>query len=219
MHLLSHVSANNILVNMVATNSSVGAVSDIKISFIRSMNSLGQTITPSTLELNYIITIIFDSAYALNSSTLLSPSTYTINSNTQTVTMTLSTVISTFSILSFVNPLPSGVPLKITINFYSASAPTTLIDTGSSSLTFQSLQFIANNIGYQFSPGNVSTNCNLTLTITPFLWQTSKLKIKLSFLPYWQRNLQIVASNQVVNSMSYCSPTCKISNGGSFFTV
>lgn len=45
------------------------------------------------------------------------------------------------------------------------------------------------------------------------------MALKLNFLTYWQRNLLNVSSNQVLSSMSYCLPTCTISNMGSFYIV
>lgn len=118
-----------------------------------------------------------------------------------------------------VNPLPSQTPLKITLNFYNQSSPTVIVDTCSATLTFQSLSLASSGISYSFSPGNVSTQSNLTLTFIPFIWKPSLMAIKLNFLTYWTRNMLNVSANQVLGSMSYCDPACSISNMGSFFLI
>lgn len=93
------------------------------------------------------------------------------------------------------------------------------MDTCSATLTFQSLSLASSSISYSFSPGNVSTQSNLTLTFIPFIWKSSLMAIKLNFLSYWARNMLNVSANQVLSSMSYCAPACTISNMGSFFLI
>jgi len=218
--LLKISNANTIYATMTATNTSVGATSNYSISFNRNLNNLGQTITPSSLSSTYIITLAFDSTYNINSSILISGlSNYTVNTSTQTVFINLNQTVSNLTIVQNVNPLPSQVALKVTISLYNSSNTGVAIDTGIASLTFQSVSFSSSGMSYSFFPGNVSTLSNLTLGITPFAWNSSNLVLKLSFLTYWTRNMLNVSSNNVLSSMSYCSPACTINNMGSFFSV
>lgn len=137
----------------------------------------------------------------------------------QTATLTLTQIISSITIFSITNPYPSQTALKITLNFYNSSNPTVVVDTCSASLTFSSLSLSSTAITYSFNPGNVSTQSNLTLSLVPYLWTSSNMYLKISFLTYWSRNLLNVSSNKVISSMSYCSPVCTINNMGNFFAI
>jgi hypothetical protein len=217
--LITLASSNGIFMSLNSSNQFVGSSNIYSISFNRSLNTLGQTISPSPLETNYIISIIFDPSYNISSSISITPSSYTLNTNTYTVTLTLSTVINLITISNIINPLPSQTPLKITLNFYNASSPTVIVDTCSATLTFQSLSLSSSAISYQITPGNVSTQSNLTINFIPFVWRSSQMALKLNFLTYWARNMLNVSSNQVLNSMSFCQPTCIINNMGNFFMI
>ncbi len=59
----------------------------------------------------------------------------------------------------------------------------------------------------------------MSIKITPFTWDQTKMTLNLNFLTHWTRNLLNVTSNQVLSSMSYCVPTCTIQTMGSFFSV
>jgi hypothetical protein len=219
VNLFALASPNGIYMTLNSSSQYVGSTSNYSISFNRSLNSLGQQITQSTLDSNYLIAIIFDSSYSLSSSISIIPNTYTVNVNSFTATLTLSSAINSITISSIINPLPSLTPLKITLNFYNSSSPSVVVDTCSATLTFQPLTLSSSATSYQFTPGNVSTQSNLTINFIPFIWSSSAMTLKLNFLTYWTRNMLNVSSNQVLNSMSYCQPICTISNMGSFFLV
>jgi len=93
-NLVILASGNNIFMSISSTNSSVGALSNYTINFNRSLNSLGQTIISSNLNSNYLIAVVFDAAYNLNTSISMTPNNYTVSTSTQTVTLTLSATIS-----------------------------------------------------------------------------------------------------------------------------
>lgn len=202
-----------------STSQYVGSSSNYTINFNRSLNSLGQQITSSSLSSNYLIAIIFDPSYNISSSASITPNTYSLNTNTYTATLTLTSTINSITISSIINPLPSQTPLKITLNFYNSSSPSVVVDTCSATLTFQPLVFSSSAISYQFTPGNVSTQSNITINFIPFIWSSTQMILKLNFLTYWARNMLNVSSNQVLSTMSFCQPTCTISNMGSFFLV
>ena len=115
--------------------------------------------------------------------------------------------------------MPSQTALPITLRLYNSSNPSVLIDSCSASLTFQALAFSTNALSYAFEPGNVSSPSNLTLTVAPFTWDSTKMKLHLHFLAYWSRNLLNVTANQVVGGQTYCTPTCAIQDRGSFFVL
>ena len=202
-----------------SSNQSVGSQSNYTIFFNRSQNALGQSITSSNLESSYIISILFDSSYSLTTSAGVSVGTFTINQTAPSISVNLTQQISQFLITSITNPIVSQTSLRITLNFYNGSSPLTVIDTCSASLIFQPLNLASSSIGYSFSPGNVSTTNNLSLSLIPYQWSSSKMALKINFLTFWQRNLLNVSSNQVLSSMSYCQPTCTISNMGTFYIV
>jgi hypothetical protein len=177
INLLSLASSNNIFMSISSTNSSVGVLSNYTINFNRSLNSLGQTIASSNLNSNYQIAVVFDAAFNLNSSISMIPNNYTVSVSSQTVVLTLSSAISSIQILSFINPIASSNPFKITLNFYNSLASNVVIDTCSASITFTSLSLAASTITYQFYPGNVSTKSNVTMTMVPFLWIQSKMQV------------------------------------------
>lgn len=165
--LMGSVHSATIFMTLTTTNTSVAAISNYTIAFNRSLNALAQPITPTPLASNYIVSIIFASSYRL-SSININPAPSAVSSNS--VTLNLSSPINTITITSFTNPLPSETPLPITLNFYNASAPNALVDTASASLTFQVLSLLSGSISYEFSPGNVSTPSNLSLSLIPFVW-------------------------------------------------
>lgn len=152
---------------LTATNTSVAAISNYTIAFNRSLNALAQPISPSPLANNYLVSIIFASSFRLTSIDI-TPAPSTVSSNS--VTLNLTSSINTINITSFTNPLPSQTPLPITLNFYNASAPNALVDSASASLTFQALSFSSGSMSYSFTPGNVSTPSNLSLSLVPFVW-------------------------------------------------
>lgn len=132
----------------LSSNQSVGSQSNYTIFFNRSQNALGQTISSSGLESSYIIAILFDSSYSLTSSASVSVGTFTINQAAPSINVNLSTQISQFLITSVTNPIVSQTSLRITLNFYNGSSPTTVIDTCSASLTFQPLDLASTSINY-----------------------------------------------------------------------
>lgn len=211
--------ANSIFTSIFASNNTVAASSTYSITFNRSLNSLGQAITPSTLESNYIITIVFHTAYPLTSSISTQPSLTNINLNSQTITINLSANITTINVSSIINPLPSGTAFPITLNFYNASNSGAMIDSGSASLTFQSQTFSPTAITYSFQPGNVTTTSNMTLNIRPWVWDASKMTLYINFMLYWSRSGVNISSTQILSTMSYCNPTCTIKNMGNFFLI
>jgi hypothetical protein len=160
-----------------SSNQYVGSTSNYSIAFNRSLNTLGQSISQSALESSYQIAIIFDSSYNISSSISISPSNYSLNVNSQTATLFLSQSINSISISSITNPYPSQTPLKITLNFYNSSSPSVVVDTCYSTLSFQALALASSAISYQFTPGNVSTQSNLSLKFVPFTWSSSKMAL------------------------------------------
>lgn len=202
-----------------SSNQSVGSQSNYTIFFNKSQNALGQSIASSSLESSYIIAILFDSSYTLTSSASVSVGTFTINQTAPSITVNLTQQISQFVITSITNPIVSQTSLRITLNFYNGSSPLTVIDTCSATITFIPLTLASSSVGYEFHPGSVSTTSNLSISLIPYQWSSSKMALKLNFLTYWQRNLLNVSSNQVLSSMSYCQPTCTITNMGSFYIV
>jgi hypothetical protein len=217
--LCAVASSNGIYMSLNSSNQYVGSSSTYSISFNRSLNTLGQPITQSALDSNYLIAVIFDSSYNISSSIAITPNTYTLNANSYTATLTLTAPLTSISVSSILNPLPSQTPLKITLNFYNLSTPTVIVDTCSATLSFQSLSLSSSAVSYAFTPGNVSTQSNLTVSFIPFIWKSSQMAVKLNFLTYWARNMLNVSANQVLSSMSYCAPACTISNMGSFFLI
>ena len=121
------------------------------------------------------MTIIFDASYRISSAINIQPSFTSINTNTHTITTNLASAITTVSITSFTNPLPSQTALSITINFYNSTNPSALIDSCSASLTFTALSFASSSMSYLFQPGNVSSPSNLTLNIIPFIWDSTQM--------------------------------------------
>ena len=122
-------------------------------------------------------------------------------------------------ILDIVNPFVTQRALGITLNFYNQSNNNIIVDTCSSTLTFRTLNLESNMIDYRLRPGNVSTSSNLTINFVPYAWSTSRMTLRLTFPFYWRRNLLNVTSNLVLNSLSFCVPTCTISTIGAFFTI
>jgi hypothetical protein len=217
LQLCSPTATATVYLSLTSTNSSVGVLSNYSLAFNRSRNALGQTIAPSNLEASYIMTLTFDSAYPLTNSTTFQPAPSSLGANSATLALTQPTTLVTVNNIQ--NPLPSQIPLVISISFYNASNPSVPVDSCSGSLTFQILSFAGSALSYLLEPGNVSSTSNLTLTITPFLWDSSKMVLNLHMLTYWSRNLLNVTANQVLGTMSYCSPTCTITNRGGFFVV
>lgn len=214
--LWAETQAATVYMSLKASNMSVAAPSNYTISFNRSQNSLGQAISPSPLASDYLIVISFANSYDISTLTM-TPPPQLISTATQTATLLLSSPITALTISNFTNPLPSGTPFSISLNFYNASAPSSLVDSCSGSLTFSAVNLGA--VTATFSPGNISTVSNLTIKVVPFAWDAALMKLALNFMTYWQRNLLNVSSNQVLSSMSYCVPACTIQNMGSFITV
>lgn len=205
-----------VYMSLSASNLSVAAPSTYAISFNRSQNTLGQTITPSPLASNHLIIVSFATSYDISSIVMI-PAPSILSSSTHSATLLLTDYITSITISNITNPLPSGTPFSISLNFYNATAPNSLIDSCSGSLTFSAVSL--GSVSAVFDPGNVSTVSNLTIKTTPFAWDLSKMSLTLNFMTYWQRNLMNVSSNQVLQSMSYCVPACIIRNMGSFLTV
>lgn len=146
--LFTIASSATVYMTTTVTNTSVAALSNYTLSFNRSLNAVGQTITPSPIASNQLITITFASAYVINSGINMQPIPYSINANTQTITLNLTQSINIITITSFTNPLPSQTPLSITLTFFNTTNPTVAIDACSSSLTFQSLAFPTSTLNY-----------------------------------------------------------------------
>ena len=201
-----------------ATNNTVSAASNYSISFNRALNSQGQVITPSTLSSSYLITLVFDSAYLLAANLSIQPTPSAINTNSQIVTFSLNQNISSITISSITNPLPSLNAFPITINFYNVGN-STVVDSGSASLTFQPQTFSSTALSYSFQPGNVTTTSNMTLTLVPWIWSASRMALEINLMLYWSRSGVNVSSTQILTTMSYCSPSCAIKNMGTFFLL
>ena len=205
--------------SLATTNSSVAVSSVFTISFNRSQNALGQVITPSPLATNYIMQMTFSSAYGINSNISSIPTYASINTTTHTLAFSLSAPLNTIVVSGIANPLSSQTALPITLYFYNASNPSVQIDTCSASLTFQALSFSSSAFSYVLSPGNVSSTSNLTLTVTPFGWDSTKMVLHLSMATYWSRNMLNVTANEVLSSLTYCSPACVVQSRGGFFVL
>ena len=184
-HLLILVESNSIFMSATSSNQSVGSQSNYTIFFNRSQNAIGQAITSSNLESSYIIAILFDSSYSLSSAASVSVGTFTINQTAPSISVNITQQISQFAITSITNPIVSQTSLRITLNFYNGSSPITVIDTCSASLIFQPLNLASSSIGYSFSPGNVSTISNISISLIPYQWISSRMALKLNFLTYW----------------------------------
>ena len=208
-----------VFMTLSSTNNSVGVTSDYTITFNRSKNALGQTVTASPLETNHIMNIIFDPSYAVSSAINIQPSASSVSTNTHTVSINLVSAVNSVRISSFQNPLPSQTALPININFYNSSNPSALIDSCAASLTFQALSFASSSLSYVFEPGNVSSPSNMTISMVPFIWDSAKMLLNIHVLTFWTRNLLNVTANQVIGTNTYCSPACSIQNRGSFFVL
>ena len=205
--------------SIASTNNKVASLSNYTISFNRSMDAQGLAITPSYLTSNYLINLVFDSSFTITSSTNIQPTASAVNPSTNTITLNLTQAINTITLTSFTNPLPSNNPLSIALNFYNASNPTVLVDTSTSSLTFQPQTINTSSMSYTFQPGNVSTAGNMSISLIPWVWTQTKMNLNLNLLTYWSRNQLNVSSNQILSAMTYCTPACTIKNTGSFFTL
>lgn len=136
------------------------------------------------------------------------PAPFTISPLTYTATLALTQPITAISILSFLNPLPSQTAFKITLKFYNASSPSVLVDSCSASLTFQALTLQSSSVSYGWTPGNVTTSSNLSVSLRAGVWVEGKMGLKVSILRYWKLSLQNVSSSTVISGMSYCQPSC-----------
>ena len=204
--------------SLTTSNSSVAAPSTYTLSFNRSLNALAQPIPASPLSTDHILTLTFNAAYILtNVSTV--PSYSSINASARTLTFSLSTTINNIVNSNIANPYASLTPLCIFLAFSNSSNPSQQIDTSSASLSFQSLGFSSSAFSYNLVPGNVSSASNLTLSVTPFVWDGTKMVLSLSMPTYWSRNMLNVTANQVVSSLTYCSPSCLLQSRGGFFVL
>lgn len=204
--LLKSITTNNISLVASPTSSIINQTNNITFTIVRTTDSSGNSINPSLLSNNSVITL-FMSSFTLTNALCQNSLNCTINSTAITINGIFASnqSLSLIQILvtGIVNPLISNSPFIISCVI---STNGQSIDTGAIQITFSTSSFFKYTVN--FSPGNVSYNSNLTITIIPSISITSG-KINITIPKYYSQSAKNLSIN--VPSTISCSSTCVMS--------
>lgn len=206
---------NNVLLTLTTTDATVGAMANLTAVVDRSTSINGTSITPANINTTkYQIIISFDSSYRIidGTTTLAGITNYTLYPANSTIVLYYDTALYpknlvTISVLNLRNPYISANYLStyLTIN----NEFGTNFDNTYTTLMYNFAPLALPDVVWSFTPPNVSTIANMSISIRSTLLSPSDgMYVEISFRKYWTRSLSNTTSTTIFSSTSSCVPLC-----------
>jgi hypothetical protein len=204
--LLQPTENNVITMSLSCTSHIINTTANYTLSLQRTLDSNGNTIQPSTLTSDAIITVYL-SGFNLTQTSCPVNQTCIISGSTVNITGVFKLNINITSLALVLNnignPLTSNTQIPVSAAIVSAGV---IVDSGSTSVTLLPSAFLS--LQAAFAPGNVSSNSNLTLTIVPSVTLSASTHINATIPRYWKNSKKNSSTN--IPSGVTCTPSCNL---------